>query len=290
MIKEEGLNSLTLLELKQACADRGMDSMGTRKTLEALMEEWLDLSLNHKVSIAMLILSRAFRLMSSNYQRSAALRKVPITNHPSQGLEKVETVNSTTTQPHFAKERSAESGEVGSVEELSEKSSIMLDKVEQIEDALSQSLSPASFQDKRLEEIKSDLDELINKPADTSSTSGTPTEATAATSLEKRVAKMVKSLEADVGKVKKASSSKQSLDLDNDGLVSCKELSAFLKERVDLTDDEVKEFLERLDADADGYVPVEDLKNLTDKVVTEDHIRNFLFPVSKTDTPFKAKS
>ena len=40
-----------------------MSSYGPRKELEALMEEWLELSLHQKVPTALLILSRAYRLL-----------------------------------------------------------------------------------------------------------------------------------------------------------------------------------------------------------------------------------
>jgi len=62
MIQEEGLSNLTIVELKQACADRGMNSRGTREELIPLMEEWLELSLKQRVPTSLLVLSRAFRI------------------------------------------------------------------------------------------------------------------------------------------------------------------------------------------------------------------------------------
>ena len=63
LLKSEGFASLSLIELKQAVAARGMSSYGPRRQLEALLDEWLDLSLNLKVPTAMLILSRVYRLL-----------------------------------------------------------------------------------------------------------------------------------------------------------------------------------------------------------------------------------
>lgn len=49
MIKAEGLSSLSIIELKNACAARGISSLGTREKLEAELSEWLSISLDMKV-------------------------------------------------------------------------------------------------------------------------------------------------------------------------------------------------------------------------------------------------
>lgn len=254
MIHEEGLNSLTLLELKQACAARGMNSMGSRKTLEALMEEWLELSLKMKVPIAMLILSRAFRLMSE--QSSDELLKESIAHFPSEVLQAPEVQPSPKPQ--------IESQVVGSVETLPEASKL-LEKVEQISDAVYESVAPADFQKQKLEEIRRELQDLQNQD----------------TRLP-RIAKMVEALEKDAQAIQ--SKSKPGLDLDNDGLLSCQELSLFLKKQLKFSDDEVQNFLSRLDADKDGYVSVEHVKNLRDLAVNEDIIRDFILSSSSPGT------
>lgn len=59
----EGVDALNLLELKQACQDRGMRATGlTREQLRAQLLQWLELSVNKNVSVSLLILSRAFTL------------------------------------------------------------------------------------------------------------------------------------------------------------------------------------------------------------------------------------
>jgi len=266
-----------------------MDSVGTRKTLESLMEEWLELSLTHRVPVAMLILSRAFRLMSSSYQPSSdQLLKESIAHLPSQVFQEVapDTTNIPEDKDHTKKltsDKSADvdigSGEVGSVEDLPEKSSKLLDKVEQIEDAVSYSLSPSTGNLEKLEEIKTSLEELLLKTRQSTKGSTAPP-----SSIELQLSKMVKSLEEDINKAKNISQI-PSLDLDNDGLVSCAELSVFLKQKLKFNDDEVKGFLDRLDADADGYVSIESLKNLSDLVVTEEQIRDFMLFSNENKSP-----
>jgi len=55
------LHEEELIELQQACLERGISSRGTRRTLEKHLEDWLNLSVNHKVPTILLILSWAFR-------------------------------------------------------------------------------------------------------------------------------------------------------------------------------------------------------------------------------------
>jgi len=59
----EGIESLTKMELREACQERGMRSTGLSKNLyrEAL-QQWLDLSVNQKVPVSLLIMSRTFFL------------------------------------------------------------------------------------------------------------------------------------------------------------------------------------------------------------------------------------
>ncbi|XP_037941541.1 mitochondrial proton/calcium exchanger protein-like [Teleopsis dalmanni] len=60
VIAREGVESLDLFELQQACKSRGMRAYGlTAEKLRAQLQEWIDLSLNSKVPPTLLLLSRA---------------------------------------------------------------------------------------------------------------------------------------------------------------------------------------------------------------------------------------
>lgn len=75
MIKTEGIDSLTISELQQACQARGIRSLGVspaRMRLE--LAQWLDLHLENEIPSALLILSRAFTLGDPNLDTSEALR------------------------------------------------------------------------------------------------------------------------------------------------------------------------------------------------------------------------
>ena len=63
VIIKEGVNTLDINELQQACRDRGMRAMGVSEPrLRSQLEQWLDLHINRKIPLSLLILSRALYL------------------------------------------------------------------------------------------------------------------------------------------------------------------------------------------------------------------------------------
>jgi hypothetical protein len=59
----EGIDSLTKMELREACRERGMRSTGLSKdAYKRALQQWLDLSVNKNVPISLLIMSRTFFL------------------------------------------------------------------------------------------------------------------------------------------------------------------------------------------------------------------------------------
>lgn len=63
MIQKEGVDTLSLAEVQQACRARGMRAYGvSEERLRTQLKQWLDLSLNEKVPASLLLLSRALML------------------------------------------------------------------------------------------------------------------------------------------------------------------------------------------------------------------------------------
>jgi hypothetical protein len=59
----EGIDSLTKMELREACQERGMRSTGmSKEAYKRSLQQWLDLSVNKDVPISLLIMSRTFFL------------------------------------------------------------------------------------------------------------------------------------------------------------------------------------------------------------------------------------
>jgi hypothetical protein len=68
----EGINSLTKMELREACQERGMRSTGLSKdAYKYSLQQWLDLSVNKNVPISLLVMSRTFFLHEEMFERKA---------------------------------------------------------------------------------------------------------------------------------------------------------------------------------------------------------------------------
>ena len=81
VIQSEGIRSLTIPELQQACRARGMRALGVSEgRLRSQLEQWLELSLNEKIPPSLLLLSRALYLPESlptTDQLKATLSSLP---------------------------------------------------------------------------------------------------------------------------------------------------------------------------------------------------------------------
>ncbi|RZF40766.1 hypothetical protein LSTR_LSTR011283 [Laodelphax striatellus] len=81
MIQKEGVDSLDVGELQQACKARGMRALGMSEMhMRAQLAQWLQLSLDEKVPPSLLLLSRAFMLpdtISTEQQLAATISALP---------------------------------------------------------------------------------------------------------------------------------------------------------------------------------------------------------------------
>jgi LETM1 and EF-hand domain-containing protein 1 len=88
MIRDEGVNSLTVDELQSALRARGMRGTSNSKFfLRKKLNEWLDLSLNHNLPESILILSRAF-VITENESAQDALKET-ISSLPDDLVEEI---------------------------------------------------------------------------------------------------------------------------------------------------------------------------------------------------------
>jgi len=75
VIQNEGIDSLTIQELSNACAARGIRTIGTSPArLRDELAQWLDLHLDHQVPSTLLILSRAFSFTDRGLSTQEALQ------------------------------------------------------------------------------------------------------------------------------------------------------------------------------------------------------------------------
>eukprot|EP00545_Synedropsis_sp_CCMP1620_P007015 CAMPEP_0119031072 /NCGR_PEP_ID=MMETSP1176-20130426/41352_1 /TAXON_ID=265551 /ORGANISM="Synedropsis recta cf, Strain CCMP1620" /LENGTH=746 /DNA_ID=CAMNT_0006987459 /DNA_START=752 /DNA_END=2990 /DNA_ORIENTATION=- len=69
----EGIESLTKMELREACQERGMRSTGLSKdAYKSALQQWLDLSVNKHIPISLLIMSRSFFLREEMTTRGSS--------------------------------------------------------------------------------------------------------------------------------------------------------------------------------------------------------------------------
>jgi hypothetical protein len=72
----EGIDSLTKMELREACQERGMRSTGlSKEAYKHSLQQWLDLSVNKNVPISLLVMSRTFFLHDEKLERKSDERK-----------------------------------------------------------------------------------------------------------------------------------------------------------------------------------------------------------------------
>ena len=65
----EGIETLTKMELREACQERGMRSTGlSKEAYRRALQEWLNLSVNKDLPIALLIMSRTFFLREEMFE------------------------------------------------------------------------------------------------------------------------------------------------------------------------------------------------------------------------------
>ncbi|KAJ1960776.1 LETM1 domain-containing protein ylh47 [Dispira parvispora] len=91
MISSEGVDSLTIPELQAACTARGMRSFGVSPArLRTELKQWLDLHLNHKVPMTLLILMRAFSISQTSATLSADALQATLSSLPDNLLSEAE--------------------------------------------------------------------------------------------------------------------------------------------------------------------------------------------------------
>nr|KJB38026.1 hypothetical protein B456_006G232800 [Gossypium raimondii] len=73
LIQGEGVESLSEAELRQGCRERGMLGVLSVEEIRQQLQDWIDLSLNHRVPSSLLILSRAF-IVSGKLKPEDAVR------------------------------------------------------------------------------------------------------------------------------------------------------------------------------------------------------------------------
>jgi len=235
----------------------------------------LDLSLNLKVPTGLLILSRAFRLMP--HQTPEDLFFASIQHMPKKVTEEVEVeVELSTIEPtdlrakleilkeerqKVYEEKVVEKKEIETNSESVENLRPEEKKVSQVGDFIAEMAAPCEDEKQEIETIEQEMKHMRKERPSTVEVD----------SIEKKLERMLQSLEEEVRKAE--AESQRLLDLDYDGRLTCDELIRIL-DLAGLKEEESKEFVAKLDLDKDGYVDVEHVKRLRKLDINIDSLKS----------------
>lgn len=107
----EGIDSLTKMELREACRERGMRSTGlSKEAYKKSLQEWLELSVKQNVPIVLLIMSRTFYLhdemVSGEFQPDDGSKSVAGLADAMSGIDK-DVLNEIVLEMATSKEKSS---------------------------------------------------------------------------------------------------------------------------------------------------------------------------------------
>lgn len=287
----EGIDGLTKDELCVACQERGLRSIGlSRQGYERLLNQWLNLSVNKKVSPTLLILSGALNITAKvarveSIEQTAiaeAIEQTVINLEPAvirealldealsddkseanqQRLASVQEQNRLIVEEQREEAAVTDGGGSSSEGTTTEESS---SPTEAELSALTDMASDSAVQRERnklafLQEGEKDVEQLLK----------TPNIALSTKQIERLIGLLQKSvdkIEVDVDTAdRKIGLQMRHLDLDGDGVITASEVhkavKIHLESRLGISDAEAVEFVSQLDLDGDGKVTLADLQKL----------------------------
>jgi LETM1 and EF-hand domain-containing protein 1 len=258
MIYWEGVNSLSLEELKQACAARGMRSVDISKNdMRNELTQWLELSLNQNVPATLLIISRAFTLLGSpsTADGSTAAASASLTDSSSSTSSSASSSSTVSSASSTAANASASTAAAAAA--AAREHEVEVTREEEQEERIVEAVqvlassSPVLMEKQALEEIKEDVAETV-------------VEEKQGKKLKQRVENMLQRLEGDIQEAERLIGSNLNvIDRDRDGVISREEVEQVLtlmKTKPDA--DMVQRLMERLDPDHDGVVLLHEVERV----------------------------
>lgn len=293
----EGIDGLTKDELRVACQERGMRSVGlSRRGYERLLTQWLNLSVSKKVSPILLLLSGALNI-TAEVERVEAIEQTVISlddavieeavldvaisddksEENSRRLEVVKRQNAMIQEERRAKDleqiksQAASAGSESEAEDpaTEEKNWTPADLL-----ALEVMASDSAVKREREElalllEGEKQVAQLLHVRPD--GEGECETDIVMSDKKSKKLIRLlntvVDKLEADVDTAdEQIGSQMRHLDLDGDGVMYAAEVhkavKTHLKNKLGISDSDAVEFVSKLDPDGDGKVTVEELVEL----------------------------
>jgi len=281
MINQEGVDSLSVEELQNACVARGMRSMGVPvDRLRSNLRQWLEFSLNESIPASLLLLSRTL-FMSPTVAVDEQL-KVTISQLPERIIDEMEVKIGATegesVDPQTIIDIIKHEEELIKAEKQ-EKEEVLKDTAEKLttdelskEDILTVQTTLSSEREE-LSKIREDRGEYIGDVENLKQVTTNKTENIASSRLGKRIDALLDKvdktlfvLEKDVMELPKGK-----IDLDDDGIVTTEEIFDAVRKLRNAPDEtKTQRLIEVLDEDKDGELDLEELRNAVKLLAEED--------------------
>eukprot|EP00301_Raphidiophrys_heterophryoidea_P003156 c11437_g2_i3.p1 GENE.c11437_g2_i3~~c11437_g2_i3.p1 ORF type:complete len:642 (+),score=187.12 c11437_g2_i3:232-2157(+) len=289
----EGVRSLTLSELQQACLMRGMRPYLPRPQLEQQLEQWLELS-RHNVPPSLLIMSRIFMFTTADLENSADTLASAMLSIPEDAVEELVMDKRISAYDKFLSnaerlEFILEQEQRIRQEEEEDKavtkpaSTVMSPKpaqpalateaqIKEICEAILLLSSPSAF-NLELEELQKLKDQI--------QTSATNVPGSSPAFRNKGfVSGLINNIQKDLSNADKShGQAVRVLDSDNDGIVRLHELeSATSRLQNHPNPDLVARLFQIFDPDGDGVIKLTDVRRVVDKLADGATTRDVLGP------------
>lgn len=292
----EGIDGMTKGEMRTACQERGMRSVGlSRRGYERLLNQWLHLSVSKKVSPILLLLSGALNI-TAEIDRVEAIEKTVISlddniltevvrdasvsedksEEKARRLETIKYENDMIAKERLEKEQATATSSESTVEdEATQEDSLTQAELSALEVMASDSAVESEREELNfLLEGEKDVEQLFSAVRD-------PDQVVSAKHgdrLIRMLNNVVDKIEVDVDTVdKKIGKQMRHLDLDGDGVVTASEvhkaIKNFLKNR-QISDSEAVKIVSKLDLDGDGKVTLRQLEDLKTVLQQQEEIEN----------------
>ena len=271
LIHSEGIDSLSLEELKSACHARGIRTIGVpERYMQHELEQWLDLQIVHCVPAPLLILSRALTL-SENVESVNALKEA-VESLPEPLLAKAEAKAAETMVNQSPEEKIKELKEEQTLikQELFNKNVELSTSTQAKSDieTLSEVIAPLASASPAFEE-KEDLKELKEERVDFEQANSS---SAAAKAIETQVDKLIADIEKMIPFYETEIRARlQSICPSKEGSISVEEMRLLLEYLRDSPKDAKKmsEIIKAFDKDGDGKIFVRDILELAYKAKHE---------------------
>mgnify|MGYP006415274115 CR=1 FL=1 len=255
MINKEGVDNLTLEELRSAVRSRGMKGSLNKVAMRKSLSEWIDLSLNKKIPISLMVFSRAF-----------------IINAPERPLQALEdTISSMSDDVLTEIREELTSSSTGRLEALKKAEELIKEEATQ-----SDELKKLTKEDETVKEVallvsslssdsplqveREELFDMVAELTELSKEQGSLSQS----ALTKRAGNLIERLLKDMVKAEKKIGAKlKLLDLDADGVISTEELRAAIEVgREKFSEQDFELVMRALDSNSDGKVDLSEVTKL----------------------------